>query len=131
VGAENSSGPGHGGLLGPARAVLGAAVRHADGWMPVSARPSVQSRIDLLHAEVARQERDPASLSITVADISPDLESFCSLAAEGVERVLLSIPVGTRDETLRLLDAGPPWNARGPMWHRRPILLKPWNVPAA
>jgi len=92
-----------GGGWGPR--LLGAVVRHADGWMPVSARPSIQSRIDLLHAEAARQGRDPASLSITIADGSPDLESVRSLESEGVERVLLSIPVGTRDETLRLLDA--------------------------
>ncbi len=80
-------------------------VRLADGWIPVSARPSIQRRIDLLHDEAHRQGRDPATLSITVADAAPDLDSFRSLQAEGVERVLLSIPgTADRDEALALLD---------------------------
>jgi probable F420-dependent oxidoreductase len=91
-----------GGGWGPR--LLGAVVRHADGWMPVSSRSSIQSRIDLLHAEAARQGRDPSTLSITIADAKPDLDALRSLDGEGVERVLLSVPVGTRDETLRLLD---------------------------
>ena len=91
-----------GGGWGPR--LLGAVVRHGDGWMPVSARSSIQSRIDLLHAEAERQGRDPSTLSITIADGNPDLDSFRSLEAEGVERVLLSIPVVDRNETLRMLD---------------------------
>jgi probable F420-dependent oxidoreductase len=92
-----------GGGWGPR--LLGAVVRHADGWMPVSGRASIQSRMDLLHAEARRQGRDPSSLSITIADANPDLDSMRSLASEGVERVLLSIPVLDRDETMRMLDA--------------------------
>ena len=92
-----------GGGWGPR--LLGAVVRHADGWMPVSARSSIRSRLDLLHAEAERQGRDPRTISITVTDAKPDLDSFRSLEAEGVERVLLSVPVGTRDETMRVLDA--------------------------
>ena len=91
-----------GGGWGPR--LLGSVVRYADGWFPISGRSSIRSRIDLLHAEAERQGRDPASISITVADAAPDLDSFRSLEAEGVERVTLSVPVGTRDDTLRLLD---------------------------
>ena len=54
--------------------------------------------------ECERQGRDPSTVSITVADAKPDLDSFRSLEAEGVERVTLSVPVGSRDDTLRLLD---------------------------
>jgi len=79
-------------------------VRHADGWFPVSSRSSIKTRIDLLHAECERQGRDPSTVSITVADAKPDLDSFRSLESEGVERVTLSIPVGSRDDTLRQLD---------------------------
>ncbi len=92
-----------GGGWGPR--LLGAVVRHADGWMPVSGRPSIQRRIDLLHDEARRQGRDPSTLSITVTDATPDLASFRSLGGEGVERVLLSVPVGPRDDMLRVLDA--------------------------
>ena len=92
-----------GGGWGPR--LLRAVVRHADGWMPVSSRPSIRSRLDLLHAEAERQGRDAATLSITIADAKPDLDSFCSLQAEGIERVLLSVPPGPRDAALRILDA--------------------------
>lgn len=92
-----------GGGWGPR--LLAAVVRHADGWMPVSARSSIRQRLDLLHAAARDAGRDPATLTITVADGRPDLESFRSLRDEGVERVLLSVPVGSRDETIRTLDA--------------------------
>jgi hypothetical protein len=72
--------------------------------MPVSGRSSIRDRLDQLHAEARRQDRDPATLSVTVTDARPALDSFRSLQAEGVERVLLSVPVGTRHDTLRLLD---------------------------
>lgn len=39
-----------------------------------------------------------------MADAKPDLDSFRSLQSEGVARVTLSVPVSTRDETLRVLD---------------------------
>jgi probable F420-dependent oxidoreductase len=91
-----------GGGWGPR--LLAAVVRHADGWMPVSARASIRSRLDLLHAEAERQGRDPSTLSVTVTDANPDLDSFRSLEAEGVERVLLSVPTVDRDATLRILD---------------------------
>ncbi len=91
-----------GGGWGPR--LLASVVRLADGWMPVSARSSIKSRLELLHAEAERQGRDPATLSVTVTDAKADLDSFRSLEAEGIERVLLSVPVGSRDDTLRLLD---------------------------
>jgi probable F420-dependent oxidoreductase len=92
-----------GGGWGPR--LLRAVVQHADGWMPVSARASIKSRLDLLHIEADRQGRDRSTLSVTIADARADLDSFRSLEAEGIERVLLSVPPGSRDETLRILDA--------------------------
>jgi probable F420-dependent oxidoreductase len=93
-----------GGGWGPR--LLGAVCRLADGWMPVSARSSFRERAELLHAEASRQGRDPATLSITVTDGRPDLASIRALEEEGfVDRILLSIPVGSRDENLRQLDA--------------------------
>jgi probable F420-dependent oxidoreductase len=92
-----------GGGWGPR--LLAAVVRLGDGWMPVSARASIRSRLDLLHAEAERQGRDPATLSVTVTDAKPDPDAFRSLAAEGVERVLLTVPPLDRDGTLRVLDA--------------------------
>ena len=91
-----------GGGWGPR--LLGAVCRLADGWMPVSARSSIASRMRLLHDEAVRQGRDPATLSVTVTDARPDVDSFRSLESEGVERVLLTVPPGSRDDTLRTLD---------------------------
>ncbi len=91
-----------GGGWGPR--LLSNVVRLADGWFPVSGRSSIKGRIDLLHAEAERQGRDPRTISITIADAKPDLDSFRNLEHEGVERVTLSIPVGGRDDVLRQLD---------------------------
>ena len=85
--------------------MLGAVVRHADGWMPVSARASIEDRVARLHAEAERQGRDPATLSITVADGRADVDAMRSLEAEGIDRVLLSVPPGDRDATLRVLES--------------------------
>lgn len=92
-----------GGGWGPR--LLAAVVRHADGWLPISGRSSIASRILLLHAEAERQGRDPSTLSITVTDARPDLDSIRSLEAEGVERVLLTVPPSGRDDILRTLDS--------------------------
>jgi probable F420-dependent oxidoreductase len=92
-----------GGGWGPR--VLAAVVRHADGWMPVSARSSIEDRVARLHAEAERQGRDPVTLSITVVDGRADLDSMRSLEAEGIDRVLLSVPPGDRDATLRVLES--------------------------
>jgi len=91
-----------GGGWGPR--LLANVVRHADGWMPVSSRASIANRLALLHAECDRQGRDPSTVSVTVTDAKPDIDSFRSLEAEGVERCLLSVPMVDRDETLRILD---------------------------
>jgi probable F420-dependent oxidoreductase len=92
-----------GGGWGPR--VLAAVVRHADGWMPVSARASIEDRVARLHEEAERQGRDPSTLSITVADGRADLDTMRSLEAEGIDRVLLSVPPGGRDATLRVLES--------------------------
>jgi probable F420-dependent oxidoreductase len=92
-----------GGGWGPR--LLAAVVRVADGWMPVSARSSIRERLDLLHAEARRQGRDPSTLTVTVTDANPDLASVRALEQEGIERVLLSVPVSDRDTMLRTLDA--------------------------
>ena len=91
-----------GGGWGPR--LLAAVVRLGDGWMPVSARSSIATRTALLHAEAVRQGRDPSTLSITVTDAKLDIDSLRSLQAEGIERCLLSVPLMSRDDTLRLLD---------------------------
>ncbi len=92
-----------GGGWGPR--LLNAVCLLADGWMPVSARSSIASRLQLLYDEAARQGRDPATLSVTVTDARPDVDSFRSLESDGVERVLLTVPPGSRDDTLRILDS--------------------------
>ena len=62
---------------------------------------SIEDRVARLHAEAERQGRDPSTLSITVADGRADVDTMRSLEAEGIDRVLLSVPPGDRDTTLR------------------------------
>jgi len=68
-------------------------------------RMSIEDRVARLHAEAERQGRDPATLSITIADGRADLDAMRSLEAEGIDRVLLSVPPGDRDATLRVLES--------------------------
>lgn len=76
----------------------------ADGWMPISARPSIRKRLDLLHAAAVQQGRDPATISVTVMGAVEDSAGLASLGAEGVDRAVLTIWTEDDDEILRELD---------------------------
>ena len=91
-----------GGGWGPR--LLGAVCDWADGWMPVSARASLGGRVQLLHEAAERAGRDPATIQITVIGARPDVAAIRNLAAEGVSRVILSIPHSGPDAVRRHLD---------------------------
>ena len=76
----------------------------ADGWMPISARPSLRSRLDLLHEAAREHGRDPASLSVTVMGAVEDAAGLANLGAEGVDRAVLTIWTEDESEILRELD---------------------------
>lgn len=76
----------------------------ADGWMPISGRASLGSRLDLLHQAAVAHGRDPKSLSITVMGAIETVEGLESLAAEGVDRAVWTVWSEDPDEMLRELD---------------------------
>lgn len=81
-----------------------AIVEYGDGWMPVTSRPSLAGRIEPLRAKWEAAGRDPASLQICVMGAADDPKGLASLAAEGVQRVCLTVWREDRDEVLRELD---------------------------
>lgn len=78
--------------------------RWADGWMPISARPSLTSRLELLHRAAEEHGRDPASISVTVMGAVEDPAGLANLGDEGVDRAVLTIWTEDPDEVLRELD---------------------------
>jgi len=65
--------------------------RWADGWMPISARPSLDRRLQVMRDAAVSHGRDPASLSITVMGATEDPAGLENLGNEGVERAVLTI----------------------------------------
>lgn len=76
----------------------------ADGWMPISARPSLASRLALVRAEAERRGRDPNSISVTVMGAIEDAAGLAALGEEGVERAVLTIWPTESDAVLQELD---------------------------
>lgn len=76
----------------------------ADGWMPISARPSLRSRLDLMRSAAERHGRDPDTLSVTVMGAVEDAQGLANLGAEGVDRAVLTVWSEDPDEVLRSLD---------------------------
>jgi probable F420-dependent oxidoreductase len=95
-------GGGHGPRL------LGEVAAWADGWMPISARPSLASRLGLLREACARIDRDPSEVQVSVFGATIDPAGLAALFAEGVHRAVLTLPTVERDAVLRQLDAWAP-----------------------
>jgi probable F420-dependent oxidoreductase len=91
-----------GGGWGPR--LFDAIARCADGWMPISARPSLADRIEPLRRRFESAGRDPATLRIAVMGATTDPAALATLGSEGVERAVLTIWSEDRDEILRTLD---------------------------
>ncbi|MCU0259438.1 MAG: LLM class F420-dependent oxidoreductase [Ilumatobacteraceae bacterium] len=91
-----------GGGTGPV--LLDAIVRWADGWMPITARPSLGDRLERLRAAWTEAGRDPDRLQIAVMGATTDPAGLEQLGREGVQRAVLTIWSEDRDEILRTLD---------------------------
>ncbi|MGI9624650.1 MAG: LLM class F420-dependent oxidoreductase [Acidimicrobiales bacterium] len=76
----------------------------ADGWMPISARSSLKSRLDLVRAAASERGRDPETLSVTVMGAVEDAEGLANLGEEGVDRAVLTIWTEDPSQILRELD---------------------------
>ena len=95
-----------GGGWGPK--LFDAICEYGAGWMPISARPSLGNRISLLHEACERNDRDPATVEISVFGATTDPRGLESLAAEGVTRAVLTLPYEADDVVLPLLDEWAP-----------------------
>jgi probable F420-dependent oxidoreductase len=99
-----------GGGFGPR--LFASIVDWGDGWMPISARPSLTKRLGPLQEAWAAAGRDPAALEVDVMGATDDPAGLEQLASEGITRALLTLWPAPRDEHLRQLDAWAPLAAR-------------------
>jgi probable F420-dependent oxidoreductase len=80
-------------------------VEYCDGWFP---RPrsgfDAATARDRLTRMAESVKRDPSTLSITVFGAPPEAAALASYEKVGIQRALLAIPDGNRDEILRHLD---------------------------
>lgn len=84
--------------------LLGNVARWADGWMPISARPSLASRLARLDDACAEAGRDRSEIDVSVFGATTDPAGLSNLFAEGVHRAVLTLPSHDRDDVLRHLD---------------------------
>jgi probable F420-dependent oxidoreductase len=91
-----------GGGTGPV--LLDAICRWADGWMPITGRPTLGDRLDRLRDAWAAAGREPDALEIAVMGATTDPAGLEQLGREGVQRAVLTIWSEDRDEILRSLD---------------------------
>jgi probable F420-dependent oxidoreductase len=77
---------------------------YADGWMPVTARASIADRASGLRERWERAGRDPDALQICVMGATGDPKGLRQLAADGVQRAMLTVWHEDRDDVLRELD---------------------------
>lgn len=78
--------------------------RWADGWMPISARPSLEKRLAVMRQAAEEHGRDPATLSVTVMGAVEDPAGLANLGDEGVDRAVLTVWTEDPSELLREFD---------------------------
>jgi probable F420-dependent oxidoreductase len=91
-----------GGGAGPR--LLGHVAEWADGWLPISARPSLAGRLALLDEACERAGRDRSDIAVSVFGATTDPGALSNLFDEGVHRAVLTLPSHDRDDVLRHLD---------------------------
>jgi probable F420-dependent oxidoreductase len=95
-----------GGGAGPR--LLGHVAEWADGWLPISARPSIADRLRRLDEACDRVGRDPSEIDVSVFGATTDPAGLANLFDEGVHRAVLTLPSHDRADTLRQLDEWAP-----------------------
>lgn len=76
----------------------------SDGWMPISARPSLASRLKLLHDAAEARGRDPKTLQVVVMGAVESATGLAQLGSEGINHAVLTIWQQDPDAVLRELD---------------------------
>ena len=83
------------------------AIRYGDGWMPQTTPKAATPLVDLIprfHQMAAEAGRDPASLSISIGGLAPDVDLIKRYEDMGVERVSVSLMSEKEDTILPILD---------------------------
>ena len=83
-----------------------------DGWMPISARPTLAKRLATLREACEVAGRDFAEMEITVMGATEDPRGLEQLASEGVQRAALTLWPAPPDVHMRQLDAWAPLAAQ-------------------
>ena len=81
-----------------------AVAQYADGWGPIQGRNEIVPELAALRAVWADAGRDPAGPLITVFGANPDPENLAALAAAGVQRAVLGLPVANEAKILTTMD---------------------------
>ena len=80
-------------------------VDYCDGWFPRPGRGfEIEAQLERLHQMARKAGRDPKTLSTSVFRAPADKAALREYAAAGIDRAVLEIPDGSRDEILRILD---------------------------
>jgi probable F420-dependent oxidoreductase len=80
-------------------------VEYCDGWFPRPGRGfEIRQQLDRLHRIAESAGRDPRTLSTSVFRAPTDKAALAEYAEAGIDRAVLEIPDGSRDDILRVLD---------------------------
>ena len=77
---------------------------YADGWMPIEGRWPLQEKLGELHAAAELAGRDPASISLGIFSIKPDIAHIEKQVELGVTYAALGLPPADRDTVLAIMD---------------------------
>jgi probable F420-dependent oxidoreductase len=75
-----------------------------DGWMPIGGRHALD-KFDEVRRACEAIDRDPDSIELGLFAAPPDEAKLVELAGRGVERAVLGLPQGPRDEVLAALES--------------------------
>jgi probable F420-dependent oxidoreductase len=91
-------------IAGSGPGAIDRVLEYGDGWIPVMGweRGTLLDRVAALRASAG--ERGRPLPTVTVVGVNPKPDVIAELAAHGVDRALIALPVADRDEMLRRLD---------------------------
>ena len=78
--------------------------RYADGWMPITGRPSIKDRLAPIQEAFEKYGRDPADIQVVIAGATTDPEGLANLREEGVQHALLTVWSEDQTEIMQKLD---------------------------
>jgi probable F420-dependent oxidoreductase len=83
------------------------AVRYGDGWAPITGRGpegDVEQILPRFRQMLSEAGRDPQSVPVTLFGASEDVDRLARYRDLGIERMVVMLPSGNRDQILPILD---------------------------